>query len=490
MTLEDFFFKITQEYKLSEHIADKLIYILLKNTSEDNVSKTPIDDAVFEKIIMMKKHSVPEEFIYNVIKNSLDWFNCLDIRKFWRELGAFSKNLGTTQEEIKQDIKRYEKNSQKYEFVPISLMQALNRLEKMGFNKWEFLANDVFINLVVSPETRNNVVENMVANAKIIDAIARMHKDGWSKADIMRELTKQTDGKAGFNQQKLSHGLPKDLISNQRRISAKDGTFKYRSNISLLKYVNPILKFFTDNIDQISELSKKYKNDNAGFARAFYNLYVTSRGWGENAPELLIDTDKIQQYGGFSPLGFVELNDLNTQENIVNAIIHELTHFEQYLMLINTPDIGVKPYVKNHMMQGILKSSGTYRYGAEKRTVLNDEDIETLMTEDMQAILIQGQKQYENTFYHKARKIPHKKITKESAQYAEIKKIADSIAITYDHNNKGNTRFIYNKLFVEKMAFTVGNAAAVMFRNIIANKTNGNVSSLDKILDIAISKMY
>lgn len=490
MTLNDFFARTTEEYKISTNIMYKIAFMVAKNSPELDFGQTEIDNAIFDKIVLMKQNSVPEEIIYTSIKNSLTWDNHLDIRKFWHELGAYATKLGISQEQIKQDIKKYEIDSNRYVYSRIPLMQALNKLETFGFNKWDILADDKFLNLIVIPETNTNVVEDMLANEEIINIIIRMRKEGWSKDDMIRELEKQTNGVAGLNSRKISQALPKDLIENERKVSAKDGSIKYKSSITLLKYVNPVLKFFTENAEQISNLSNKYKDNNGSFARAFYDLYVKKRGWGDFAPKLLInENDNEQMHGGFIPEGFISLNDLSSQEVIVNTIIHELTHFEQYLMLINTRDFGLKPYEKHRIMQAMLKASNAYENDTEKRLVLQGEDFESLPQDNILELQNLVHKHFENDFFHNAKKIPYKEIVKNSGKYIDVKKLSDSLMITYDDNNKGNYRFVYPKLFHEKMAYTVGNAGAVMFRNIVLHNQNYKVSNFNKILDVTTQEM-
>ena len=483
MILRDFMDKLIG-LGLNSHFVQKISCLVVRNTSDDEISDTIIDDAVFEKIKLMKKNSVPDEIMWNVLRNSLDWYNRLNVRKFWRELGAWSDKVGMSKQEIKQDIEKY-KNSLHKQSEKIPLMTAVRRLVKIGLDK-DFVI-DKLLKYAIDPATADNEVEDMYVDGDVLNTILRMHEDGWSEEDILRELEKQVDGNPGLDTKKFLRGLPKELVVNKRKISALDGSIKPVCRIGFLKYLNPVLKFFAENTNQIAELSNKYKDDNEGFARAFYDLYVNFRGWGKFAPEFTMDVDeKSTKGGGFSREGFFVLKNLSSQETIVNIIIHELMHFEQYLMLINTPDIGLDPYIKEHIMSAILILSDAYKnYDKHSRVVFYDKDFKDFDRDDMPLFISLSRQRLENDFYHNALKIPHKKITPESPEYATVKKLADSVATTYNHENRGNTRFVYPNLFDEQMAFDVGNAAAVMFRNIIMREKNRSVTDLDKILDFA-----
>lgn len=483
MKFGDFMGKLTR-LGLNSHFVQKISYLLLRNTSDDEIFDTIIDDAVFEKIELMRKNSVPDEIIWTALRNSLDWYNRLDVRKFWHNLGSWNDKVGMSKQEIKQDIEKY-KNSSHKQSEKIPLMTAVRRLVKIGFDK-DFVV-DKLLNYAVDPATADNEIEDMFVDGDVLDTVLRMHEDGWSEKDIIRELEKQVDGKPGFDTRKFSRSLPKELVVNKRKISALDGSIKPVNRIGFLKYLNPVLKFFAENINQIAELSNRYKDDNEGFARAFYNLYVNFRGWGNFAPEFTMDIDeKATRKGGFNPEGFFLLKDLSSQETIVNIIIHELIHFEQYLMLINTPDIGLTPFVKEHIMDSFLNLSNAYAdYDKHSRVVFYDKDFKDFKRDDMPFLMSVARQRFENDFYHNALKIPHKEITPQSPEYATVEKLADSFATTYNHENRGNTRFVYPNLFSEQIAFDIGNAAAVMFRNIIMRERTRTTADLNKILDFA-----
>lgn len=481
--LQDFLWRVITESGLASHTAQEIACMLTVNSIETDINKIEIDDVVFDKILLMKKKNVPEEIIYIVIQNSLDWFNNLDVQKFWHELGAWSKKMGMTKEEIKQDIVNYQNNLRtKVEKIPI--VDAISRLEKLGLKR-DFIV-DKLLEYIVDSESIENEVKDIYADNGVVDVVLRMQADGWAEKDIIQELKKQIDEKPGIDMSKLSRNLPQFII-NQRKVSAHDGTVKYTSRIDFLKYINPVLNFFNANADLILNLSNKYKDNNAEFARAFYDLYVKFRGWGVFAPRFKCESDEdISKFcGGFSREGYIVLKSLPNQEIIVNTIIHELMHFEQYLMLINT-DIGIIPFAKEHIMQQILRLSNTYQqYDNQERVVATGEDFGKFRPNDMPKFLDIAKKRLENDFYHNALKIPYEKITPESPKYKIAQQLADSFMITYNHDNRGNTRFVYPNLLAEQMALTVGNAGAVMFRNIIMHDKNKDIANLDKVLAVA-----
>lgn len=491
MTLSDFLYRCRQELGLSHHVAGKLACALISHSPEyEDVANTQIDTNVFEKIALLTKHNVPEEVIYTAISQSLNWYDFLDVPRFWRELGMWAKKIGVSKEEIKQDILKYETTSRR-EFATVPIVDAIRRLQKNNLD-YDFIM-DKLLDYIIDAKTAENDARDMRADAFVVDTIMRMWNSGWSQEDILRELDKQVDGKPGIDVKKFLRQLPKQLVVNKRKISSRDGSIKYVSRIEFLKYVNPVLKFFTENTDKIISLSNKYQDDVAGFTRAFYDLYVEYRGWGKCAPQFKLDLDEhVSRTAGFSAEGLVIVQHLSTQEMSVNAIIHELMHFEQYLMLINTPDIGITPYVKKHIMDSMLTLSKSYEnYDRLSRVVCVGADFNDFPRDDMPMLMAVAEKRFKNEFYYNALKIPHKKITPESSEYVTVKKLADSVMTTYDTANSGNKFFVYQNLFSEQMAFDVGNAGAVMFRNIIMrNRGNDkNITDLVNILSFAGKEM-
>ena len=478
MTLSDFLSRCVVETGLSPHMTQKIACLLIMHSPQDEVVNAEIDENVFDKILLLTSHNVPEEVIYTVISQSLNWYDWLDIPKFWHELGAWAKKIGVSREEIKQDISKYMADSRKTG-KKIPVIDAVLQLERNGLTR-DFIV-DKLLDYIIDAGTVENEVHDMCADAFVVDTVLRMHNDGWSEEDMIRELNKQADGKPGIDIKSFLHGLPKRLVVNKRKVSAKDGSIKYVSHIEFLKYINPVLKFFTENTDKVADLSSRYKDDKAGFAYAFYDLYVNFRGWGEFAPQFKLDlNEQSSRTAGFSPEGQIILQSLSTQELIVNAIIHELMHFEQYLMLINTPDIGITPYAKEQIMQAMLQLSNSYQeYDKKSRIVLYGNDFKDFDRDDMPLLLSTAEKRFKKDFYYNALKIPYKKITPESPQYAVVKKLAESFMTTYDHDNVGKGTFVYPNLFSEQMAFDVGNAGAVMFRNIIMHHRDNNKDFAD-----------
>ena len=491
MTLSDFLHRCRQELGLSYHIIQKIACGLILHSPEDeDVANVQIDINVFEKIALLAKHNVPEEVIYTVISQSLNWYDFLDVPKFWRELGVWAKKIDVSKEEIKQDILKY-KTASRREFATMPIVDAIRRLQKYKLD-YDFIM-DKLLDYIIDAKTVENDARDMRADAFVVDTIVRMWNSGWSQEDILRELNKQVDGKSGIDVKKFLRQLPKQLVVNKRKISARDGSVKYVSRIEFLKYINPVLKFFTENTDKIISVSNKYQDDIAGFTRAFYDLYVEYRGWGKFAPQFKLDLDEhVSRMAGFSPEGFVVVEHLSTQEMSVNTIIHELMHFEQYLMLINTADIGITPYVKEHIMNSMLTLSKSYEnYDRLSRVVVGSGDFNDFPQDNMPMLMAVAEKRFKNEFYYNALKIPHKKITPESSEYVTVKKLADSFMTSYDHSNKGNNFFVYPNLFSEQMAFDVGNAGAVMFRNIIMRnrENNENITDLGNILSFAGKEM-
>ena len=363
------------------------------------------------------------------------------------------------------------------------LFIAVKQLIDLGFRQ-DFVFNQL-LPFVIDEDTINKDPKDICADRNIVNILMHMYEDGWAESDIVRELKKQVNGEPGLDVRKLADQLPKQLVPNERRISKRDGSIKIRSRIDFLKYINPVLDFFTKNSNKIAELSGQYQKDNVGFARAFYDFYIAKRGWTGFAPELIIgSSENAVRTAGFSPMGFIVLNDFSSQEIIINSIVHELTHFEQYLMMINTPDVGIMPMAKEHVMQAFMQLCGGYKKDREERSVFVGDEFKEFEKgyPEMPLLLATSKKRFENDFYYNALKLPHTKITPESGEYATVKKFAEAHMITYDHKNHGNARFVYPMLFTEQMAFSVGNAAAVMFRNLVVHEKNRSNKELETVL--------
>ena len=105
MDFIDFVQKLAYKHNLDVDFLKELGFKSAKNGEGD------IDDAVFDKVLLLAQNNVPKDVIRAVIDRSLDWRNHLDIPKFWHELGAWwRKKIGWNKNQIAQDIAEYNKN--------------------------------------------------------------------------------------------------------------------------------------------------------------------------------------------------------------------------------------------------------------------------------------------------------------------------------------------------------------------------------------------
>ena len=468
MEFIDFVQKLAYKHNLDVDFLKELGFKSAKNGEGD------IDDAVFDKVLLLAQNNVPKDVIRAVIDRSLDWRNHLDIPKFWHELGAWwRKKIDWNKNQIAQDIAEYHKNIRSQGEKELPLNTVLEIFEQHQFEH-DFII--YILERIINPESP---VQNMMVNAAAVDAIIWMYQDGWSKQDIKDALEYLTDSTPYTDLKKLAKFIPKQLKPNDKRVSGRDGTMKVSSSIDFIKYVNPVMDIMNKNSEKILAMSNKYKDSGVEFAKAFYKFYVHERGWDNVAPELVIDLDKNSRaLGGFSVEGVVILRSCDTQETIVNTIVHELTHFEQYLMLIHSPDFGLGPYAKEHTLQAFLDAAQAYEEDGEERFV-SDDDLWDEMDLPLKPIMFKVAKErFANEFYHKAMAFPYKKITKEMPEYKTVSELAKNTSCAYNRANRGNTRFIYYKTLVERMAYAVGNAASTMFHNMV-NHQKGNVQTVD-----------
>lgn len=473
MLMRDFVLLLREKTNLSPDILNRLFLLCVR--PDDT-----IDDEIFNKITFMLENKIPEEKIFVIITNSLDIRRNLDVKKFYDELGVYKNKLDP--EFINQDIAKYESKLKQLGFETMPLVKAFQILTKAGLAQ-DFIFDEIF-KYIKDSKTANNYVKDVKVNSAAVDAIVWMHSNGWSQHDIIEALKKQINGTPDFDLKKFLENIPKRLKVNQKKISKHDGSIKHVANMRFLKYINPVFKFFTTHSKEIVDLAQKYQKDNSQFAKEFYKMYTKYRGWDKYGPRLLIQKEDSAVSGGFSVEGMIILKNFNNQETIVNTIIHELTHFEQYLMLINTPSIGLKPYAKEYTLQNIAIISNAYSNDSEYRMVFDEQDYDTFEKKHGEKALTTALSRFKNDFYDNALKIPYKIITKDMPEYDTVKKLSYAIATAYNHANRGNKTFVYPTLFSEQMAFSVGNAGAGMFRNVIRNQSTNYLQNMNGILDL------
>ena len=444
-----------------------------------------VDDKVFDKILLMINDNIPHETIYIVMQNSLDYRKRLDVRKFYDELGENTKKLQITPEQIKMDIAAYDKEIYNNNRKTMDLLEAFLKLKNSKIDE-DFIFDEI-LRRIIDSKTKDLEIKQQRVNAAAVEAIIWMKNDGWSEEDIKKALKDQIDGTPNFDIEKFSHYIPKRFKKDNKRISKQDGSIKNDVKLQFLKNINVVMKFFNENSAKIMEISQKYRDDNIEFAKAFYDLYVQYRGWTPYEPKLIIKPNENSRTAGcFSPEGKVVLHGFSSQEYIINEIIHELTHFEQYLMCLNTNDVGILPYAKEFVMHSIVQAQKLFDNEDKERLVLDNDfynKFKSKVKDMANMALDMAKSRLENDFYYNALKIPHKKITPESVEYKTVQKLADSLTTMYNHENRGNSRFVYPKLFTEQMAFAVGNASAGMFRNIISKSHPENITTRSGILE-------
>lgn len=463
------FYNDSVAHGLDAILAHDLCFLTLEYNSDD------IDDEIYNKIILMHDAHVPNDIIYTVVHNSLDWHKRMDVSAFWRELGAWRNKIGWTREQIAHDIAKYNKNLQTRGAAEMSVNDAIRLLD--GKFSHDFIMH--IFEYTVNP---NTPIDAMTVNAAAIDAVIWMQQDGWSETDISNALKSMVDGKPHLDLKRLARNIPNLLSIQTKKISGRDGTLKIKSSIDFLKYVNPVLKFFNDNFVQIQQLSKKYPDSDFDFAQAFYKLYVHERGWDAIAPRFIYNPTEDRKIGGFSPLGEIRLCKIDNRTEIVNAIVHELAHFEQYLMLVHTPDIGVTPFIKEAILQGVLTETGLYLDETQDRFVADSELYDEMDFPTKQILFKAGEKRYKNEFYYNVLKFPYKTITRDMPEYRTVSRLANDFIVAFNHNNRGNMRFVYSKLLSEQIAYTVGNAAGLLFDKIEKNANTLDRKALDKIV--------
>lgn len=466
-------------------LPNSLLYSLSGTLLRDDLT---FDSNAIQKSKMLYDAGLDADTIDLILRQSLDLHKELNVEKFYSLSRPYHNLFGLSKLAIDEEIDRYKSRLVEIQNEVVTSKYAFEKLQSVG------LPNDLIIEIMGFIAIKKDLpLFKTQLNKKAIDEIALLAAKHFPRAEIIPLLKRvvEPDQTISFDRLNAIVTQPEQLIS-ERTLAPSDGSSKIRVNMKYLNRISQNMKILIDNQDTIVTLSDKYKNDNLGFARAFYHFYIEHKGYAELAPS-------------FNPVQAWEASNQNTiglltytgqymgifgqnlrHKDIVNNIAHELTHFEVMMLYCHTQGIGIEAVARYLTLGAIIDNNGGYnKYFKQDKN----------KTADTKSIIL-SPREISDWGYHKIsnsktfdRIYPQMLDNLDTPYYRKIM-ASDKIQtiqpgdLRYDFITElANSEFMirdpldvytYLNALHEKMAWAIGNASGEMFKNIIDRSRGQN----------------
>ena len=344
-----------ESYELPDQFIADLSFIIRNDNSFD--SKT------LSSAAMLYKSGMDIKKIFLILKTTMDRDQNLNLEKFYKLIKHDINKLNISAEKIQKDLHEYKQKINEIETQLVPLRYALEAFSAVNISPDKIMA---ILDFIVPDKSTS--VEQMTVYKIAVDKIVALTKVKFPHSEITHVLEKMVDGQPNFSIEKFdtlvdaAYRAPTGKI-----ISANDNSVKIRLNTMFLKETTENFNILKNNAKEIKQISAEHKEDKSEFANAFYNFFIQKKGYADIAPALKIIEPESpewggEQLGGFSLEGFINIYitpDMS-QANIVEIISHELSHFEDFLLIIKTEGLGITKEAEEFVLDAFIALLGGY----------------------------------------------------------------------------------------------------------------------------------
>lgn len=466
-----------------------LLYSLSGTLLRDDLT---FDSNAMQKSKMLYTAGVDADIIDLILRQSLDLHKDLNIERFYSLSRPYHGLLDLSPLEIHNEIEQYKSGIAAIQNEVVTSKYAFEKLQSVG------LPNDLIMEIMGFIAIKKDMpLFKTPLNKKAIDEIAHLVAQHFPRAEIIPLLQQVVEPDNTISLDRLNKIItqPEQQISG-RILAPSDGSSKIRMNMKYLDRISRNMKILIENQDTIAKISETYKNDNLGFARAFYNFYIEQKGYADLAPAFkpvqAWESSNQNSIGLLTYTGqYMGIFGPNLRhKDIVNNIAHELTHFEVMMLYCHTQGIGIEAVARYLTLGTIIDSNGGYhKYFKQDKPSKSDAKSIILTPKEISdwgyhkiskskifnRIYPQMLDSLDTPYYRKIMNSDKIQTIKSGDLHFEfINELADSEFMIRDPMDV----YTYLNSIHEKMAWAIGNAAGELYKNIIDRSRGQNEPAL------------